>query len=450
MTKHSVVILIDHKGRDLMGAALIAHQLDKLGIETHLEPLESWKACLNAWKPSMIIFNHLTSKLIANYSRTLRKHGVLTAALLNEGLCLTDNNRLYHSEPQHENLHCDLYMTWNKSHEQCLREHKLCTPPENAIAVGVPRFDLYTSPWSNAYKTKHQNDSIHILVNTTFAIAHFFKRSEKEQEMLYAALGSGKIPENTDYKRLIKAHYDGMMKLPSFLKPLLEAGKYTITLRPHPREELSFYKEFIAGLPADQQQRIQLNKEESVPEAILNADIILNCEDCTTSVESWMAGKPTITLTFAKDPVFFTKTYADKSPQADTPSELIPLIEDALAHPEQSAYAPQRNEYLNQWIYLPDGKSSIRAAEAIQKVLNEKSPSPNPPKGFSALRRGLKLRLLRLFNEPSHAKLQHIIKRHLSGESTKQSIKYRDYLKAPRPTEEREAREAIRKAEQSI
>ncbi|GAA5495489.1 hypothetical protein Rhal01_01664 [Rubritalea halochordaticola] len=449
MAKHSVVILIDHKGRDLMGASLIGHHLEKLGIQTHLEPLESWRAVMTAWKPSMIIFNHLTSKLIADYTENLKHQGILTAALLNEGLCLTEDNRKFHSQPQHGNLHCDLFLAWNQKHAECLKEHSLCSPPENAIPIGVPRFDFYTSPWSQVYQKSRIRQKTHILLNTTFAIAHFYHRSEKEQEMLYTALGGGKIAATKDYKKLIKAHHDGMMKLPSFIRPLLDSGNYTITLRPHPREELSFYEDFISNLSKNQQDLIKLDKTEPIPSAIINADIILNCEDCTTSVESWIANKPTLTLTFEKDPVFFTSTYADRSPQVDTPDQLIPMIEQALANPAQEEYAQLRKEYLETWIYRPDGKSAVRAAQAIARVLAEKKPVPRPPKDFSSLRRGAKLRLLRFFNEPSHARIQHVIKRHLFGEKTKQSIKYRDYLKAPRPSEERAARAAIRAAEQA-
>jgi len=62
MQKPSVVYLIDHKGRDLMGAALIAYHLEKLGIVCHMEPLQSWRSSLPAWKPNLILFNHLLSK----------------------------------------------------------------------------------------------------------------------------------------------------------------------------------------------------------------------------------------------------------------------------------------------------------------------------------------------------------------------------------------------------
>ena len=444
MEKQRIVFLIDHKGRDLMGAALIAHHLEKLGYEVHLEPLQSWRSCLPAWKPSMIIFNHLSTKLLADYSEELHKRGILVAVLLNEGFCLKDSGRKYLSEPQHPNIHCDLFLTWNTLHRDELIKYQFVTPPENAITTGVPRFDFYRQPWSSIYQKENRQELTQVLVNTTFAIAHYYERSEKDQALLIAAMGNGKVDETSDYKKLIRAHYVGMRKLPEFLKLLLNSGKHQITLRPHPREELTFYKSFIENLPAEQKQRISLNKEEQIQSAIITADIILNCEDCTTSVESWMAQKPTITLTFAKDPAFFTSTYAERSPQVAEPQDLIPAIELALSSPDQPEYKELREAYLNKWLFKTDGRSAQRAANAIHEILSTAPNTPAYPKDFSSLRRGFKVRLTHLINEPSHFQVKHWIKRMLFGENCKQSMKYRDYLKAVRPSESHDAVEKIR------
>lgn len=445
MEKQRIVFLIDHKGRDLMGAALIAHHLEKLGYEVHLEPLQAFKSVITAWKPSMVIVNQLVHSNMTAYSANLKKWGILVGCILNEGLALTEDKRKYLSTPQYDDLHCDLFLTWNNLHRDELINHKFVTPPENAVTVGCPRFDFYKMPWSKLFLKSRESKRINVLINTTFAVAHFYHRPEKEQKTLYAGMGNGKIKDHVDYKSLIKAHYDGLNKLPEFLTTLLDSDQYNITLRPHPREELSFYTNFIESLPTSQRSLIRLDKDEHIQSAILNSDVILNCENCTTSVESWMANKPTITLTFAKHPVFFTKTYADRSPQVSSPEELLPAIAFALAHPEQESYKEIRNEYIHKWLYKVDGKCAQRAAEQIDRVIQEKKTSPNFPTDFTSLRRGLKLRALHMINEPSHAKPNQIIKRILKGEHVKQTLRYRNYLKAVRPSEAKEAVESIKK-----
>ena len=451
MPKHSIVILIDHKGRDLMGAALIAHHLEKMGHRVYLEPVEAFKAVINAWKPSIVIVNHIGHSNIADYTAQLKKWGILVGVLLNEGLCLEDSDRQFLSKPQFDNVHCDLFLSWNVPHTEALIEHQFVTPTENTITVGCPRFDYYKSPWSqvflkdkaNAPKNKN-DDKINLLLNTTFAVAHYFHRSEKDQIKLYESLGEGEVENTDDYKLLIKAHYDGLQKIPAFLTPILESLEYNIIIRPHPREELSFYQDFIDGLPVEQKLLIRIDKKTPIQSAILCSDIILNCEDCTTSVESWISKRPTLTLTFAKHPLFFTQLYAERSPLVDEPEDLMPALKHALENPDQEGYRRLRDDYLKKWLYKLDGRSSERAAEAIHKTLQDKNPQPKYPKGFTHTRRALKLRLLNLFNEPSHAKLSQITRRKLNKFNENLTLRDRNYLKAVTPKEAREAIDLVK------
>lgn len=441
----SVVILVDLKKRDLMGCCLLAHHLEQLGITAHLEPLESWRSCLYAWKPDMIVFNHLLHKHLTDFSRELKELGVLVGCLLNEGLCLSDSSRTYLSEPQFPEIHCDLFLTWNELHRDALIREKFVTPPENAITTGCPRFDFYHLPWSRLYQQERDHPRTRVLINTTFALSHFFYRPAEERKTLFRALGDGKIPEALDYNQMIDDHYHGREFLIQYLRPLLASGDFQITLRPHPREESRFYEELLAELPGEQQKLISLDKRESIFEAILNSDIILNCEDCTTSAESWIAQKPTLTLAFEQNPVFFTPIYRECSEIVSRPEELVAAMRASLNDPTPEALQAARQAYLKKWFYRTDGKNALRGAEAIRKTLEQKQPRPRFPFDFSGIRRGFKLRLLRLINEPSHAKPQNILKRVFRGEQARMSLRHRDYLKAIRPSEVRQAREAIAK-----
>ena len=193
MEKKRIVFLIDHKGRDLMGAALIAHHLGKLGYEVHLEPLQAFKSVITAWKPCMVIVNQLVHSNMTAYSANLKNWGILVGCLLNEGLALTEDKRKYLSQAQFDDIHCDLFLTWNTLHRDELIKYKLVTPPENAITIGCPRFDFYTPPWNQLFLKNKQSKRINVLINTTFAVAHFYHRTEEEQKTLYAGMGQGKI-----------------------------------------------------------------------------------------------------------------------------------------------------------------------------------------------------------------------------------------------------------------
>jgi hypothetical protein len=117
----------------------------------------------------------------------------------------------------------------------------------------------------------------------------------------------------------------------------------------------------------------------------------------------------------------------------------------SLDDPTPEALQAARQAYLKKWFYRTDGKNAIRGAEAIRRILEQKQPRPRLPFDLSGIRRGFKLRLLQLINEPSHAKPQNILKRVFRGERARMSIRHRDYLKAIRPSDVRRAREALAK-----
>lgn len=443
MTSHTIVILIDHKGRDLMGASLIAYHLEKLGYQVHLEPLQAFKASILAWKPCLVILNHIVHENMADFSSQLHQQGILVACLLNEGLCLTDSNLEYMSKPQYSNIHCDLFLTWNERHTQSLIKYRFVHSPEQVVTVGSPRFDFYKHPWNTLFIKKREHNRINVLINSTFAMAHFYDRPEKEKNSLYKSLGDGQIKETIDYKKLIMAHHEGMLQLPAFIQPLIESDKFNITLRPHPREEITFYQKFIDELSKNQKPHIQINTHDTIQSAIINTDIVINCEDCTTSVEAWICNKPTITLTFSKHPVFFTRTYSEKSPLISEPEKLVSSILKELSSPNQEKYSEDRNLYLQQWLYKVDGNSSLRSANAIHKTIIRQSPAPHYPNTIQNLRRAIKLRFTRTIDEPYNTRIRHIVKRIILGDKGNQSMKYRNYLKAVRPSDAESIKEKI-------
>ncbi|MEO0510377.1 MAG: surface carbohydrate biosynthesis protein [Verrucomicrobiota bacterium] len=435
--------MIDLKKRDLLGAALIGHHLEKLGVQTRLEPIESWRSCIYAWKPDMVIFNHLLHSHVTELSSKLKEWNVLVGCLLNEGLAFSEDSRRYFSEPQYPDVHCDLFLAWNKPHEEMLRDYKFTSPRENAVAIGIPRFDFYHEPWSAYYEEPRKSDRIRVLLNTTFGLSHFYHRSSEERKSLYRSLGEGKIPVALDYDKMIDDHFRGRERMIDYLRPLLESDKFQISLRPHPREDASYYEDLVGGLSENHRNLIKVEPNKPIFSAILNSDITLNCEDCTTSAESWIAGKPTVTLLFEKNPAFFTEFYKKCSPNLEDPDKLVSLIEREIKEPRQEDFREVRKDYLDRWFFKSDGKSAIRAAEEIHRVIEEKKPKPKLPFSISGYRRGAKVKFFRKFDEPGHTKFKHMFMRKFAGEHANMSIRYRDYLKAIRPSDVTEARKRI-------
>lgn len=437
----SALIFVDLPSRDFMGDALIAHELRKLGITCHLEPLQSWQSAVFAYKPNLVLFNHLTTEKLADYSQTLKGYNILVGSLLNEGLTYEASAREFVSRKQFPQLHCDLHLCWNDHHRDALIDHRFCSPPEMARTVGCPRFDFYQQPWAQIYQKEiHREDNRPvILVNTTFALAHF-KTLPRENADRFFADWKDKIAGLNDYMAVVDSHYDGRNMLPPFLEQILDTGEYRIILRPHPREELGFYDQWFDTLPPDQRSLISLSVNEPPFRPILASDLVLNCEDCTTSMEAWLARKPTLTIALAQHPYFYTETYKRLSPIVDQPSMIVEEIRNALQAPEQSHYQPLREAHLKEWLYSSDGRSARRAAEEIAALIRKRNNTPKIPFSFRGWRQKLKLLTLHAFDEPYTFQPKHFLRRRLDKSGGQHTIKYRNYLKSIRPSQVREGR----------
>jgi len=438
------VILVDSKSRDLMGDALIAHHLEKRGIDCKLEPLASWRSCVGAWKPDFILFNHLGAQHLADFSQQCRKWGIVTGVLLNEGICYVEGDLQYISRRTFDNIHCDLMLSWNELHRQELIGQNFCETPKQVVAVGVPRFDFYKAPWKRLYEKKiADTDRPVILANANFPLAPLNDLQPEVVDRFFAPW-KDEIPIYADYWNAVRAQKPGREKFLEFVETLLEADKYYVIVRPHPRENASFYEEWVARLPEKYRRQMRLAVKENITELIINCDLELSCENCTTALEAWVVGKPTVGLAFSRHPFSYTPEIAALLPECDDPSEIVSLVDAGLADPKQEAYTEGRWKHIEKWTYRIDGRAAERVADQIAAAI-EKRPGPKKISlGLSDIRRGLKLRLTRLIGEPSNATPWLIITRLLQLKRGLVNPRYLTYLKGIRPAEEKHARKLIR------
>ena len=93
---------------------------------------------------------------------------MLSGILPNEGIFYVEGDLEYSSQKHHENMHCDLILSWNDTHRDALLANDVAAP-ECIQSVGVPRFDFYTSPWSKLYQKERLSTTRPIiLANSNF------------------------------------------------------------------------------------------------------------------------------------------------------------------------------------------------------------------------------------------------------------------------------------------
>ena len=346
---------------------------------------------------------------------------------------------IFNAGKYHNGSHIDVFFCWNEPHRQALR--KVGFQPDMRIeVVGVPRFDYYFEPWSRVFSTpRRASGKPSILVCTNFGFAKFFE-VPKETARHYLDCYKD-IANYRDYWSLVETNHRAQAQSLTFLDALVAAHKFAITLRPHPNENLAVYRRWLAALPPESAASVTIDQETNITQLILNCDLEVSCETCTTPMESWLARKPTVELVLQKHPVFFHPEIAKMNVTCEKPADLPSIIEHELAHPDQAAKQAMRTAHLQKWCDAPSGRASAKIAEAVAQFLQAR-PAPDWSQlGLADRRRAAKLNLLRKFNLPYHFDPMLAAKSRLLG--GKHRIRAFAFRKSIRPADVRQARRMI-------
>jgi surface carbohydrate biosynthesis protein len=183
MAEKKVALLVDNRTRDLAVSVLIAHHLGQLGVEAELQPLEAYRAVLAAFKPAMVVINHLTASHLVRWSHRLKELGVLVAVLPNEGLIYDADDLRFAAGRYHNHAHIDHFFTWNEAHRDALYAAGFNNRTQIHL-VGVPRFDFYFQPWSRLFArdgVPHPRPQVLCCTNFVFAKFQDLPRIEGEK-----------------------------------------------------------------------------------------------------------------------------------------------------------------------------------------------------------------------------------------------------------------------------
>lgn len=397
-----VVYLVDHRVRDLMGSALVAHHLSKRGIECFLEPLEAYRGCLAAHRPDAIIFNHLFTEHLVAYSRRLQSMGVKVVLLLNEGLVQTPEY-LEFASGKYYHPHVDLFMCWNQAHGNALRSspHFRSTRIE---MTGTPRFDYYFPPYRDIYASPFPpatNPGIKTaLLCTNFGFAPY--HDWPKRHLSFADAWAKRLPsyKMADTAARAAMHHASRERFFVFLDQLIKRPDYRLVIRPHPRETHARYLAWIEALDQSARQRVIFSPGAEIAALINHCDVLVSCDTCTTALEAWISGKPTLALQTASETVMVNLQQWALSDTCAEPADFPDRLDAAIATPVDAGLHESRMAFVETRCGRVDGQAAHRVAAGIGELLQG---SPSPAWGKLAVadrRRGYKLLTLRQFSLP--------------------------------------------------
>jgi len=145
-----------------------------------------------------------------------------------------------------------------------------------------------------------------------------------------------------------------------------------------------------------------LDVTTNIATQILACDLEISCETCTTAIEAWLAGKPTIELTFEKNPLWYREEQAIASVECSDPADIVSVVREQLSDFGPNHTHDRRVKHLKKWCHHLDGQSSRMLAETVAEALRDGGEPDWSRLTFGDHRRAWKLHFMRLLGLPYH------------------------------------------------
>ena len=274
-----ICIVVDHPIRDLNGYIYFISKFKNKNITFYLVPYYNFRE-IYIIRPDLVILNH-SRWIYENFLSNLSKLNISTIVIDTEGGMINDQliKEYYdYNELAKNNKIVDAYFIWSKSIKNRLLKNYKSLNKNKFLVGGNPRFNYIKK--STNYKLGKN-----LLVNFNFAtINPRFSSFEKEKELLE------KQKHTRQWIKNYSSHQIKMRKKFIFLiKQILNNKKINnIILRPHPYENLNYYKSIFSKYSS-----VKIRQDSQLKEEINKSFVILH-NNCGTSVDANLMGRPCI------------------------------------------------------------------------------------------------------------------------------------------------------------
>jgi len=374
------LLIADHKWRDLPGLALLKVCLE----EQHHTPAvivhySLWAAAVAAFRPSVVCLPTITGPREQEIARVARASGAAVVVIPSEGIP-ADRELLPVVACEHVDLsNVDLWLGWSEH----VREFQLALStlaPEQIITTGVNRFDFYVPPYRSHLLAPSElrrryglrPDSPIVTWATNFGHAGYAKTStEAFIEHDWKLRGLTAYPNYSDPRNYARADARAMERAHDAMLEVFQRFPHVdFILKTHPAERLDIYLAYMARCRAAGVSNAVLVNREYIGD-VLNASSLHIHRYCTTGIEAWMMGVPTLSL--HADDWHMNAASGGSGGEAAQYDVMVSSVDDICRgvkyHITGGTPTPQqqagRMAHLRRWLFQVDGQSANRQAALL-------------------------------------------------------------------------------------
>ncbi len=385
--KCDIVIIVDHKWRDLPGMALLAAVLEKdYGYSVRLIPYSLWQEALVCDRPQVLCVSVLYGKRGKEIIRVCKEIGTKIAVIMTEGRPNLLEGMRYTTGRGSNSKYADLWFTWSDTVRNFMIEEGVL-PPEKIVTAGSNRFDIYKEPY-NAILIKREKFILKYGLNpnlpviswaTNFTNAKFYKKNSEFLIKDWNDLGLTKYKSYSNPLEVAKLDWETRKESARVMKEALRAlPNVQLMVKPHPSENHKFYEDFAAECGKEFGNRVAFIGFEYIWDLLNAADIHIH-RLCTTGVEAWFLDVPSIEL-HVKDYAPWSIKLPGAAAEAVKGNDIVTSADGLIerinyylkgGNPSERQYK-SRQEYIEKWLDKMDGKRTREYAGHLNSLVGSK------------------------------------------------------------------------------
>lgn len=393
MAEYPILVVADHKWRDLPGMALLKTILEEqYHLPTLIVGYGSVGACLRYFRPRALVMTTLIGPRERKMARAAHAIGSPVIIIPVDPGSRESMPALLGKPSDWEA--CDLYLAWGAFMENLVVAGGY-VPKEKMKVTGSGRFDFYQPPLRRhllppgelAGQYGLRANCPVVTWATTFVMAGYGddERILKHNEKDYESRGLSHRPGFADLRVLVERDQRARSSVLKWMRQAcVEFPHAEFILKPHPYEPTAPYEQLWKECLRDGIGNMHLCTRDYIWN-LLNGSALLIHTGSTTGAEAWLMNVPTVFL----QPDGHARFKAARGSTSlaiealEDVQENMAGLRDRLTYylsggKLSDALIQRRNTYLEEWFYFLDGRASERQAAAIANLLNSGQHKHNP------------------------------------------------------------------------